>query len=238
MMVSFRMTAQSRFSDAELLFTGQKFEKAKPLFLAYLNTHPNDLKTIEYLGDIAGHQKHWDQAIDYYTMLVTAEDSNANYHYKLGGALGMKSLAVSKFRALAIIDDVEFHFLKAATLDPNHIDARWALVELYVKLPAILGGTAKKALKYAEQLAQLSPVDGYLAKGFVYSNSNKLQLAEDNYLKALAVGGSVTCYQKLIDFYIENNFQDKAASVLKVGVDVHGRNSFPNQISRLKKQFD
>ncbi len=80
----------------------------------------------------------------------------------------MKAFTVSKLSALTMIGDIKGAFLKAAKLDPKHIDTRWALVEFYVQLPGILGGSIKKSLKYADQLQQLSVVDGYLAKGYIY----------------------------------------------------------------------
>ena len=114
----------------------------------------------------------------------------------------MKALSISKLKALGIIGDVKRSFLKAAELDPNHIDARWALVELYVSLPGIVGGSNSKALKYANELQKLSKVDGYLAKGYVYEYDDKPELAEKYYKLAIKVGGSVTCYEKLSNFYV------------------------------------
>jgi hypothetical protein len=55
---------------------------------------------------------------------------------------------------------------KAIKLNPAHIDARWALIELYIKLPGIVGGETK-ALKYASELSKISSVDGYLSRGHI-----------------------------------------------------------------------
>ena len=228
--------SQTSFDEAEMLFTTREYEKAKPLFLFHLKNHPNDLNTIEYLGDIACFEKNWDQAIQYYAKLVENDHQNADFHYKLGGALGMKSLEVNKFKALGMIDDVEEHFLKAAELDEYHIDTRWALVELYMKLPGILGGGTKRALKYAQELDNLSPVDGHLAKGAIYDNDNDFKKAEQHYLKAIEVGGSTTCYQKLADLYIKYNQNDKAIVILNEAYETHHKTEFLLQVETLKKQ--
>ncbi len=58
--------------------------------------------------------------------------------------MGMKALSVSKLRALTYIGDIRAHFEKAATLDPHHIEVRWALVEYYIQLPGILGVVNKQ----------------------------------------------------------------------------------------------
>ena len=52
------MMAETDFEKAEKLFKQEKYEQAKVLFENYLKSNPNNYKTIEYLGDIAGHQKN------------------------------------------------------------------------------------------------------------------------------------------------------------------------------------
>lgn len=226
--------SQSVYEEIPRLFEQRQYEKAESLALEFLKENPNDLKVIELLGDAYGYQKKWDEAIDSYEQLVEANDLNANYHYKYGGVLGMKALSVSKLRALGIIGDVKKAFLRAAELDPNHIDTRWALVELYMQLPGIIGGSKKKAMKYANELQNLSAVDGYLAKGYIYSYTNDFEEAEANYLKAVEVGGSVTCYQKLIDLYIKFEEKNKALTTLEEAYKVHQTNAFKSQIEELK----
>ena len=59
--------AQSNFDKGEKLFDEEKYDEAQVLFETILKTNPSDLKTIEYLGDIAGLNKSWDKAIVYHT---------------------------------------------------------------------------------------------------------------------------------------------------------------------------
>ena len=147
--------AQNTFEQAESYYKKEQFSKAKPLFKQYLKQHPNHKKTREYLGDIASYAKDWDTAIDYYEALVEENEKSANYHFKYGGAMGMKALEISKIRALTYIDDIKEHFEIAARLDPNHIEVRWALVEFYIQLPGIIGGSEKKAMSYANEFSYL-----------------------------------------------------------------------------------
>src|SRR3970282_1824618 len=92
--------SQSNFDKAEKFFKEEKFDQAQPIFESILKSNPSDLKTIEYLGDIAGRNKSWDTAIGYYKKLKQSKPSEANYHYKYGGALGMKATQVNKFKVL------------------------------------------------------------------------------------------------------------------------------------------
>jgi len=52
-------------------------------------------------------------------------------------------------------------------LDKSHVDVRWALLETYLQLPGIIGGSYKKADQYASELTELSKVEGHLAKAYI-----------------------------------------------------------------------
>ena len=208
-LISFQTMGETNFEKAEKLYRLEKYAQAKVLFESYLKENPNDYKTIEYLGDIAGHQMNWDEAIKDYKILKVTFPKSANYWYKYGGALGMKAKSVNKFKALGMINEVENSFLTAARLDPKHIDSRWALVMLYIELPGIVGGSEKKAQKYADELMVLSKVDGFLAKGYIDEYFERYNKAEINYIKAHEIGHSKTTFQKLYNLYL-NKIKDKA----------------------------
>lgn len=193
--------SQADFSQAEKLFLQEKFLAAKPIFLNFLLENPNNLKTLEYLGDMEGHAKSWEKAISYYEKLKILKPTEANYYYKYGGALGMKAKESNKFKALSMIGEVESSFKKAILLNPKHIEARWALIELYLQLPGIVGGSERKAQKYATELLKISPVDGYLSKGHIAEYYNRYKEAEKNYHKAIEIGGSKNSYQRLANLY-------------------------------------
>ena len=173
-----------------------------------MKENPNNTKTIEYLGDIAGYQIQWNNAIYYYKKLKTTFPKNANYWYKFGGAMGMKAKSINKFKAVGMIDDIENAFLTAAKLDSKHIEARWALVMFYVELPAIVGGSETKAQKQANELMSISKVDGCLAKGYIDVYFKRYQDAEKNYRKSYEIGHSKTTFNKLYDLYL-NKLKDK-----------------------------
>ena len=210
------MWGQSDFDKAEKLFKAQKFEQAQVVFETILKTNPSDLMTIEYLGDIAGHNKSWDKAIGYYRKLKQLKPSEADYYFKYGGVLGMKAKDSNRFKALGMLDEVKSSFEKAISLNPKHIESRWALIELYIQLPGIVGGSESKALKYSLELLRLSPVDGYLSRGHIEEYFKRYNVAEQHYKKAILVGGSKKSYQKLANLY-KNKMRDpeKAKAILE-----------------------
>ncbi len=195
------MWSQSNFEKAEKLFKDEKYSQAEVLFEGILKTNPTDTKVIEYLGDIAGQSKSWDKAIVYYKKLKVLKPTEADYHYKYGGALGMKAKTVNKFKALGMIDEVKSSFEKAIVLNPKHIDSRWALIELYIQLPGIVGGSESKAIKYSNELAKLSPVDGYLSRGHIDEYFERYAAAENQYKKAIQAGSTKVGSQKLDNLY-------------------------------------
>ncbi len=234
----FLLLSQDVLEQAEILFSQKKYAKAELLLISYIEKNKTDIKAIELLGDAYGHQKKWDDAIRGYKTLVDVDASNANYHYKYGGALGMKALQISKIKALGIIGDVKESFLKAAELDPKHIDTRWALVELYMQLPGIIGGSKSKSLKYANELEKLSKVDGYLAKGYINEYDDEPELAETFYKKAINEGGSITCYDKLTKFYEKQKQPKKALVNIEASQKRTERNAMRYQIGKICAEYN
>ncbi len=212
----FLILAQSNFEKGEMLFKEGKLDQAIPVFESFLKTNPSDVKTIEYLGDIAGNSKSWDKAIGYYKKLKALRPKEANYCYKYGGALGMKAKESNKIKALGMITEVRGSFEKAIKLNSKHIEARWALIELNLQLPGIVGGSESKALQYSEELREFSPVDGHLSKGHIDEYFKRYKEAELQYKRAIIVGGSKTCYQVLASLYKSKmNEPEKAKLVLE-----------------------
>lgn len=228
---------QNPYEEIENLFLQKQFLQAQRLMEKRVDDNPKDLKAWELLGDAYGHQKKWDDAIDVYKKLVDTNPKSANYQYKYGGSLGMKALSVNKLRALLLVDDIREAFTMAAELDRDHIDARWALIEFYMKLPGILGGSTTKALEYAQELENISRVDGYLAKGNIYEQNNQPVLAEEYYRKAIKVGGSLTCYDKLSTFYENQKKPAEAIANLEEAQEVHKRNALHYQIGKVAAEY-
>ncbi|MRX38826.1 hypothetical protein GJU43_06035 [Flavobacterium sp. LC2016-23] len=207
--------SQSNFEKAEKLFHVKKYDEAQLLFEAILKTRPSDIKTIEYLGEIAAYHKSWLKAGEYFKKLKELKPTEAEYFYKYGGALAMRAMEVNKFKAFGMVEDMKEAFEKAILLNPKHIPARWALIELYLQLPGILGGSESKAISYSNELAVLSVVDGYMSKGRIDEYFKRFTSAEKNYIKANEIGKSKTTFQKLYNLYLNKLKDPKKARELK-----------------------
>jgi translation elongation factor EF-G len=99
--------------------------------------------------------------------------------------MGMKALEISKLKAALMIGDIKTYLNKAAELDKNHAEARRVLVELYMQLPAILGGSKDVAEKFKAELHNINKVDAYLAEAYIHKYEGNEELMETAIKNAL-----------------------------------------------------
>jgi len=225
------------FEKGVIHYEKSEWNKAKPFFLASLKINPNNIESQEYLGDIAAYAKNWSEALKYYKPLVVQDDLNANYHFKYGGVLAYKAQASNKLKALTLVGDIKKHLHRAVELDTKHIEARWALVEIYISLPKLVGGSEEKANKFANELLRLSEVDGHLALGYVAEYNERPNDAESHYKKAIAIGGSAHTYSKLSGLYEKTNQPEKAISNYEVASEKLQRNHLNYLIGKVAAQY-
>lgn len=166
---------------ADEYIASKQYAKAVKLLEANTKNLPSELK--DKLGESYAYMAEWDKAIPIYEALKEKHPENAEYWFRYGGVLAMKAQSSSRFTALTLIGKIKSSFIKAAELDDKHIDARWALVDVYLSLPGILGGSVVKSKKYANELQTISSVDGYISIGYVYEYEPIK--AKENYLKGL-----------------------------------------------------
>lgn len=234
----FILNSQSAYDQAELYFANECFDKAKPIFENYLQENPSDTKTREYLGDISAYSKDWDGAMGHYKILVEENPFHAEYRFKYGASMGMKAASSSRLRAVPYVWAIKRELEMAAQLDRNHIETRWALIEYYIQLPKVMGGSEEKAWEYAVQLSKISKVDGYLAKGHIAENLEQFQKAEHNYKMAIEVGGSPHTYEKLMKLYEKSNKPMKAIKTAAKSLKLHKRNRLNYQIGKICAQYN
>lgn len=188
--------SQSSMSEIQLAMEQGRFATAKILLQQRVSENPSDAVALAYLGDIAGFEKDWDTSMAFYENLVQIHPDNANYSFKYGAALGMKALSISKIQSVIYISDIKKYLEKAVQLDPKHVEARRVLVELYIKLPGILGGSLDKAQGFANELQDLNSVDYFLAQAFIIKEEKGLAEAEVFFKKALEAHQRLASHKK------------------------------------------
>ena len=184
-MISLVSFSQETIQDINQLINKKSYNKAQAIVEEYLKKDKSNLDYKELLGDIYAYRKNWDKAIDTYKYLIDKKPNTANLYYKYGGVLALKARSVNKFKALGMLSKIKKAFKTCLSLDSSHIESRWALIELYTSLPSFLGGSKKNALRHAIKLQNISKLEGYLAKGYVYEYDKKPKLAKKYFMLAI-----------------------------------------------------
>lgn len=229
--------SQENLKAIENLIAEKNYTQAKKSLELLISKEDQNFYAIELLGDVYGYMKKWELAQNQYTKLLEYDKRNADYHYKYGGALGMRALEMNKIAVLPFIGELKKSFQNAISYNPKHIDARWALLHLYLKLPYLLGGGDQKALSQAQEIMKLSTIDGYLALGVVYSNKGKFKLSEQNFLKALKIGHSKVCYLSLYELYKKNEYFSKSYDILIEGYEKNKTHDFLFLLAKLSYDY-
>ena len=167
---------------AQNSFSPQFYEREETLVNIYNNDPQNEQNLIS-MGELYASEKIWDLAIDSYEKLVDLDPDNPDYLYRLGGTQAAYSEVANKFRVLSIINSAKKNLIKSASLDTNHIYSRWALVQILTELPQILGGDKDVALKYCNEILNISYVHGLLSYHYFYSFKNNEGLILDTEIK-------------------------------------------------------
>ena len=159
--------AQNDFQAGIHLFQTGQLVKAQQFFEAAHQRQPTHTSPVFYLGRIAFAEKNYEEAIPWFKKAANGAQCNADYHLWLGRAYGHRAQQVNLFRKPALAKQVHIHFEKAVGCDPDHVAARWDLMEYYMQAPRFLGGSRKKAEEQAAIITRLDPAEGRKARQFI-----------------------------------------------------------------------
>ncbi len=178
------LSAQYTLENAEKYIANGAYEKAERMLLEALNTQ-SDPRLRNMLGEVYGYQLQWDKAIDVYRELTVDYPKDPQYLFRYGGVLAKKAQNSNPFIGISLLGRIKSSFKRTLVLDPDHLGAHWALIDLYVSLPGIVGGSMAKAHDYAKALQKISAIDGYLALGYILEYEGEQDGARKNYIEAL-----------------------------------------------------
>ncbi|ODS63076.1 MAG: hypothetical protein ABS41_07860 [Arenimonas sp. SCN 70-307] len=104
------------------------------------------------------------RALELAEKLVRQTPGHAASHYWMGMAYGARIGQVGAFSQATMAPKVRAAFERAVELDPSLHDARFALMEYYLRAPGIVGGSESKARAQAEELLRRDPPRGRFAQ--------------------------------------------------------------------------
>ena len=166
----FNFQTQQHYIDS--LIDNKQYMIAEKTIINSIKENPNNEILIKKLGDCYGFIKDWDNAIIQYQKLIELDSDNSVYNYKLGGTLAAKANETNRFKSLSLINKSKKYLLKSVELDNKNKPAMWVLIQIYTELPQLLGGSKSLALQYANELENISLIDGLFAKKYIYDFKN------------------------------------------------------------------
>ncbi|MEL6822909.1 MAG: tetratricopeptide repeat protein [Calditrichota bacterium] len=148
-----------------------------------------------YLGRILYDLDENEQAEKILKKAVELNSQESYYQLWLGRAYVKNALDSNIFRKTLYARKIKKCFLNAVELDSLNTIARHDLIQFYVLVPRIAGGSDSKALEHADILKRQNTWEGFKAFGTIYSLQKDFTKAEEEYLAALAH------YPRDIQFY-------------------------------------
>ena len=197
------------------LFEGRRYEEARVAFESAARSDPDDAQAAYYLGRIALVDGNGEAGVRWLERAVKRNDSRAEYHYWLGRAYSREALRAGKFKQMQLAGHIREEFETAVRLNPDYVDARFALLQYYLVAPGIFGGSTDKAARQAAEIARRNPFLGQVAAGAVAEKRKDVAGAEREYRTAVtAYPDSVFGSYALVGLYERTKQWDKAFDVL------------------------
>ena len=173
--------AGSKGEEGIRLFEARKLDEARASLEAAVREDPADARAASYLGRVYLAAGNSDRAVDWMVRSVAIEPANAEYHLWLGRAYGQQAMKASVLKQPALARKVRKEFEDASRLDPDNLEARFGLIEFYLRAPGFLGGSPKKADEQAEEIRRRNALEGYRASGRIAEHGKEFARALAEY---------------------------------------------------------
>jgi predicted Zn-dependent protease len=170
----------AQLAEGTALYEQARYEEAKRM-LAPLR---DDADALLILGTIAVVQE--DEAAS--SLLERAsklKPNRADIHYWLALAYRAEMTRASFFRQPSLAGKMRQHLEESLRLDPNHHEARIALIDYFIFAPAIAGGSEAKAHEQAAEVKKRDRFEGHRAFARLYTRQKKLDLARKELVDAV-----------------------------------------------------
>lgn len=166
------------FNAAVDLYTQRK-PGAQAAFEKLAAANPENANILFYLGRLALQRSDHEAAVKHLEKAVALAPDDSRFHQRLGDAYGIAAQKAGLFSKLSLAGKCRAEYEKAVELDPQSLDARFALLGFYQQAPGIAGGGMDKAHAQAREIRKLDASRGRQAVAGLY-------IAEKKYAEAFA----------------------------------------------------
>ena len=199
---------------AKKLYGERKWDEAFLEFSKIKKNTPGYAESMYHLGLISRRRKDYEKAEEYLKLAIGTNASVAHYHIALGSLYGQIASDANIVRQGLLAPKIKGAFETAAQLDPKNIESRWMLIAYYTRAPKIMGGDIEKSKTIADEIMKINQAEGNRAWGMIWDLEKKNDLAEKNFLRALALApDSIIYYGALARFYETVSKPEKAFAV-------------------------
>jgi tetratricopeptide (TPR) repeat protein len=182
---SWLFAASPKTEEAVRLFDAHRVAEARPLFEAAVAEDPSDARAAYYLGRVLLSADEVEKAVESLEKAVALDGNRVDYHLWLGRAFGAKAMRASVFQQPSLAGKVRREFEKASALDPANLEARFGLIEFYLRAPGVMGGSLAKAQEQAAEIRKRDALQGHRAVGRVAEYERWHDAAREEYSAAL-----------------------------------------------------
>jgi tetratricopeptide (TPR) repeat protein len=186
------------------LFDERNFPAARAEFAAVLGRDARDANALYYMGRIALAEDRPGEAIDWFEEAVKANDKSSEYHLWLANALGEEAQRANKLRQPFLARRVKTEYDRAVELDPRSVAARRGLMDFYVIVPGVMGGSKEKAREQAAEIAKISPLQGRFAAASIAQREKNAEAAEREYVAAVSENLDSTVAHLALSVFYQN----------------------------------
>ncbi|MGA7615709.1 MAG: tetratricopeptide repeat protein [Thermoanaerobaculia bacterium] len=126
----------------------------------------------------------FDQAIDSLEKAVKIHPTSDEYYW-LGVAYGLKTMRANVVHKAFLAHHIHNNFERAIEMNPDHLDARFALMLYDVMAPGFMGGGVDRAVDQAREIQKRDPARGYDAWATILQHQKKYAQAKQKYQEAI-----------------------------------------------------
>lgn len=186
-------------SGVQQQFDAGNYASAMNTLRALVSQSPGNAVVHYWLGRCYYEMRDYSNAVSELEKATQLDPNSSAYHDWLGRAYGEEA---AREKSFLLARRVKKEFQAAVQDNGSNIDARRDLEEYLLQAPWIVGGSKDDALAQVNAIAQVSPVDGHLAKADYESALGKSDLAVEEYNAALSLKPqSIDPYFEVANYY-------------------------------------
>ncbi|GAB1266451.1 tetratricopeptide repeat protein [Aurantivibrio infirmus] len=196
--------------DTQLAILDLRFQDALEKATSLLKTQARHIETNRLLGIAIANTQSTQAGLKQLDHALSLNEDDAETHYALGVMHLRRAQEVSLLRIRRSIKQSKEHLEKTLALNPDHISARFYLIQILINTPELAGGDNQLARTIQQPFATHSPLHYKIIDSEFAILEGNYALAENLLLEAQQSAAFIPAINsKLADFYliIENYSQ-------------------------------